>query len=284
MRLLHSESEAATLAGCVLVPTMGALHQGHAALIRHAARIADARSCACAATIFVNPTQFNDPGDLARYPRTLDADLALCAAAGAAAVFAPDAGTVYPGWPEHRVAVPPLPPVATQPGLEDSHRPGHFAGVCQVVQRLFDLTHPAAAVFGEKDWQQLRVIRAMVAAGGAKMDVIPSPTVRDPDGLALSSRNRFLSPADRSRALALSTAIAAAAAVPDLPAARRALADALQTCGVAPEYAVIRDADTLGETTQATRTYRTLIAARIGSVRLIDNGPWSGGPQPASGA
>src|SRR4051812_13545750 len=208
----------AGLAG-VLVPTMGALHGGHAALIRAAAqRSARAGDAAGAVvSIFVNPTQFNDRSDFERYPRTEEPDLALCEASGASAVFIPELETVYP--PGHPPPIPPLPPVATEPGLEDAFRLGHFAGVCQVVLRLFDLLGPREAVFGEKDWQQLQVIRALTAAERPGIAIIAAPTVRERDGLALSSRNRFLRPEDRSRALAIPAALAAASAAPSPGAA-----------------------------------------------------------------
>lgn len=258
----------------VLVPTMGALHEGHARLVAHGARIAAERTGAggggCVVSIFVNPTQFNDPGDLARYPRTLDADLALCASAGAAAVYAPAVEDIYP--PGVTIPTPPLPPVATQPGLEDAHRPGHFAGVCQVVRRLFDLCQPAAAVFGEKDWQQLAVVRAMVAQGGGPV-IIATPTVRTPSGLAMSSRNRFLTPDETGRAAAISAALGRAAAIDDPAVSERSLRESLAGAGLAIEYAVLRDAATLLPPPRR-GAGRLLVAARLGAVRLIDNTPW----------
>jgi pantoate--beta-alanine ligase len=150
VRLLERPDLAFT-EGCVLVPTMGALHEGHAALVRQARGIADRRGAGCrvVATIFVNPTQFNEASDFEKYPRTLEADLALCQSCGADAVLVPDRAVIYP--PHEPVPVPALPPVADGPGLEDAFRPGHFAGVCQVVARLFELTRPAVGIFGEKD-------------------------------------------------------------------------------------------------------------------------------------
>ncbi|MCG3122645.1 MAG: Pantothenate synthetase [Phycisphaerales bacterium] len=270
----------------VFVPTMGALHEGHAQLVRRGVALARASrlaSAGCVVSIFVNPTQFNDPSDLARYPRTLEADLATCRAAGAAAVYAPSPADIYP--PGQDIPVPPLPDVATRPALEDAHRPGHFAGVCQVVLRLFTLVRPAAAVFGEKDWQQLQVITAMTARERLGIEIIPEPTVREPDGLAMSSRNRFLSEHDRERALSLSRALKAAAAELSPAAAETAMRRVLDQAGVDTEYAVVRDAGTLlsvGRDTPASTgslsppAYRALIAARVGSVRLIDNAPWPG--------
>lgn len=250
---------------------MGALHEGHASLVRQAAAYAAARSLAGAVvTIFVNPTQFGDAGDFSRYPKTLDADCLLCEAAGAACVFAPGVEDVYP--PHQPVPVPPLPPVATTPGLEDAFRPGHFAGVCQVVSRLFDITQPAAAIFGEKDWQQLAVVRAMTLAQARGIEIIPGATVRDPDGLAMSSRNRFLSPEDRARGLSLSRALRLANRAPTPDAAQAAMRGELAAVGLSPDYAVVRNSATLSPGDPG--PYRALIAARVGSVRLLDNAPW----------
>jgi pantoate--beta-alanine ligase len=261
-------------ARCVCVPTMGALHAGHAALIRQASALAHERGmqAGCVVTIFVNPTQFNEPKDYQRYPRTLAADLELCKSAGASIVFAPGAAEVYP--PGHEVPVPPLPSVATRPGLEDAFRPGHFAGVCQVVQRLFALVRPAAAIFGEKDWQQLAVIRAMVAHERSAVEVLGAHTVREPGGLAMSSRNRFLSPAQREQALAISQALCESWHAKNPADAERAMLRTLTAAGIKPEYAVVRDADTLEHPTPSTKHHRALIAARVGDVRLIDNAEW----------
>ncbi len=260
----------------VLVPTMGALHAGHASLIAAAADLADRRGFTggCMVSIFVNPTQFGDPTDLARYPRTLEADTQLCAAHGAACVFAPGVETIYP--PDDRPAAPPLPPQATAPGLEDRLRPGHFAGVCQVVLRLFDLVRPHAAIFGEKDWQQLQVIGAMTRALALPIDIIPGPTVRGPDGLALSSRNRFLADEDRARALGVSRALRAGCEAGTPDAAALAMVCELAKVAATPEYAVVRDALTL-QAPDPARPMRALIAARFGSVRLIDNCPFPEG-------
>jgi pantoate--beta-alanine ligase len=222
--------------------------------------------------VFVNPTQFNNPADLQRYPRTLDADVAICQAAGAAAVYAPAADEVYP--PGQPIRVPTLPDAATRPGLEDAHRPGHFAGVCQVVARMFDLVRPAAAIFGEKDWQQLAVVRAMVEQEHTRTQILPEPTVREPDGLAMSSRNVFLTPDDRRRARALSHALAEAGKHPDPEAAQAAMMRTLGAAEIVPDYAVVRDAASLMPLTDPSRPGRALIAAQVGSVRLIDNASW----------
>ncbi|MBX3358739.1 MAG: pantoate--beta-alanine ligase [Phycisphaeraceae bacterium] len=272
MDVLTDANDLPRLAGCRLVPTMGALHEGHLSLLREARRRGDGP---VVATIFVNPTQFGPSEDLSKYPRTLDADLAACKEAGADAVFVPSADVVYP--PESPPLVPALPPVATTPGLEDRVRPGHFAGVCQVVLRLFDLTRPSLAVFGEKDWQQLQVVRAMVAQERLDVQIIQAPTLREPGGLAMSSRNRFLSEDDRRRALAISAALCEAQRAREADEAEGMMVGVLAAAGIQPDYAVARDAESLlppspgpGES----RPIRLLVAARVGPIRLLDNAPW----------
>jgi pantoate--beta-alanine ligase len=257
---------------CSFVPTMGALHEGHASLIKHAAEIAREQKLTdgCVVSIFVNPTQFNEPSDFERYPRTLEADLALCEAAGASIVYAPRVADIYP--PGQPVSVPPVPAVATQPKLEDAHRPGHFAGVCQVVKRLFDIVHPQVAVFGEKDWQQLQVIRAMTQQLRYPIEITGAPTVRESGGLAMSSRNRFLTPQDRERALTISEALCESWKAVTPADAEALMCRVLASRGIEPEYAVVRDATSLDRTTDGPK--RALIAARVGSVRLIDNVEW----------
>ena len=258
----------------ICVPTMGALHEGHAALVRAGASEAQRRGLprGCVVTIFVNPTQFNEKTDFDRYPRTLEADAALCAAAGAAAVFAPSPAEVYPL--DRPVPVPELPLVATRPGLEDAQRPGHFAGVCQVVARLFELVRPAAAVFGEKDWQQLQVVRAMTRALGLPIEILPHATVREAGGLAMSSRNRFIAPEHRAAALRVSAALAAAREHRDPARAEHAMRAVLGAeAQLRTEYAVVRDAESLLAWAPG-RPGRALVAARLGAVRLIDNQSW----------
>lgn len=265
---------------CVLVPTMGALHEGHAALIRMGATFAKAAKLpgGCVVSVFVNPTQFNDPADFARYPRTIDADAAVCRASGASAMWTPEITEMYPL--VGPVPVPALPKVATAPGLEDAHRPGHFAGVCQAVARLFTLVRPAAAIFGEKDWQQLQVVRAMTTADRLPVQIVPGPTVREPDGLAMSSRNRFLSPDDRARAVALSRALREAQQGKTPDEAEGIMRRVLRAAGLDIDYAVVRDAATLERPSPlvadaAATKWRALIAARAGSVRLLDNAEWT---------
>lgn len=252
---------------------MGALHAGHASLVKAGADLARSRRIAagCIVTIFVNPTQFNDPADFERYPKTLDADLDLCDDAGATAIFVPEPDDIYP--PHRPVPIPPLPDVATRPLLEDRFRPGHFAGVCQVVQRLFDLAPPSAALFGEKDWQQLQVIRAMVRSSGRPIDIVGMPTIREADGLAMSSRNRFLSAEQRAVAAAVPRALAKGRAAPSASEADAVMAGELRKAGLEIEYATIRHAESLLAPVPK-QPARALVAVRLGSIRLIDNGPW----------
>ncbi|MEU0133858.1 pantoate--beta-alanine ligase [Streptomyces sp. NPDC006296] len=188
-----------------VVMTMGALHDGHATLIR-AARAAAGPEGQVVVTVFVNPLQFGEAADLDRYPRTLDADLAVATGAGADAVFAPSADEVYPGGdPQVRITAGPM-----GERLEGAARPGHFDGMLTVVAKLLHLTRPDAAFFGQKDAQQLALVRRMVGDLNFGIDIVAVPTVRDPDGLALSSRNRFLSAEERGTALALPRALFAA--------------------------------------------------------------------------
>lgn len=178
-----------------LVPTMGALHAGHASLVKRSREENDVT----AVSVFVNPTQFNDPADLANYPRTLDADCRLLQQLGADYVFAPSAQEMYPTPDTRTFSYPP-----TDTVMEGAFRPGHFNGVCQVVSKLFAIVEPTRAYFGEKDFQQIAVIRAMVADKGFALQIRPCPIVRKSDGLALSSRNTLLSPEERTTAVAIS--------------------------------------------------------------------------------
>ncbi|HEY3528650.1 MAG TPA: pantoate--beta-alanine ligase [Nocardioides sp.] len=263
-----------------LVPTMGALHDGHAALLRTARQ--QASSGVVVASVFVNPLQFAPGEDLDRYPRTFDDDLELCEKEGVDVVFAPSVDEVYPGG-EPLVTVEPGPLAAE---LEGESRPGHFRGVLTVVAKLFGLTRPDAAFFGEKDYQQLVLVRRMSRDLCLGVEVVGVPTVREPDGLALSSRNRYLDPAERSRAVVLSRSLRAAAerAAYGLPAARWAamrVLDEVPKSELDLDYLAIRTPD-LGEVTDphpATATpARVLVAARVGTTRLIDNLPITLGP------
>lgn len=273
MRIIAEQRDLAGLRGCVLVPTMGALHAGHTALIRRAVEAArGARPVVV--WIFVNPTQFNEQADFQRYPRTLSPDVGLCEAAGADAVFAPSVDEVYP---PGGAAITPAPPAQAEMGLEDRFRPGHFAGVCQVVRRMFDMTRPTAAVFGEKDWQQLQVVRAMTARDKLGVEIVAHPTVREPDGLAMSSRNRFLDRDQRSRAGAAARALCEGAGASTAGDAEGVMRGILEGSGLAVEYAEVREPESLARVEPGWRgPGRALIAARLGSVRLIDNAPWPG--------
>lgn len=279
-RIVTSIAELAPFQHGVFVATMGALHEGHAQLVERAASIAGERTPRppVVVSVFVNPTQFGEAIDFDRYPRILAEDAALCASAGADCVFAPSVGAVYP--PDDTPPVPRLPLVATAPGLEDRYRVGHFAGVCQVMHRMFGLLRPGVAIFGEKDWQQLRVIDAMSRELGLGVEVVGAPTVREADGLAMSSRNRFLAGADRERALSISRGLRAAGGCETAREAEAVMRSMIEAAGATVEYAVVRDAQTLGALNPGTRRAaldrpaRSLAAARFGEVRLIDNMAW----------
>jgi pantoate--beta-alanine ligase len=252
-----------------LVPTMGALHEGHAALMADARRRLTPGD-PLVTSIFVNPMQFAVGEDLDRYPRTFDADLRTCAEQGVDIVFAPPVEEVYPGG-EPLVTVS---PGALGEVLEGAVRPAHFRGVLTVVAKLFGLVRPDLAVFGEKDYQQLVLIRRMASDLCLGVEVLGVPTVREPDGLALSSRNAYLDPEARIEARALSAALRAAVGAaghgrtPALAAARGVLE---QSPGVDVDYLEITDTD-LGEAPTSGEA-RILVAARVGNTRLIDNMP-----------
>lgn len=265
-----------------LVPTMGALHVGHAALMREA-RDQVGPDGVVVASVFVNPLQFGQGEDLDRYPRTLDADLAVCGAEGVDVVFAPAVDEVYPGG-DPQVTVEPG-PLATL--LEGASRPGHFRGVLTVVAKLFGLVQPDVAVFGQKDFQQLTLVRRMVADLCLPVEVVGAETVREPDGLALSSRNRYLDPEQRRTAVVLSRALAAARehATYGAEAAREAGVAAIAgTPGVELDYLVVTEADlaAVDGTREDVREGRVLVAARLGATRLLDNLPITIHPTPPS--
>jgi len=251
------------------VPTMGALHEGHVALVRRAREEVGANG-AVVVSIFVNPTQFAPGEDLERYPRTLEADLEACADAGADVVFTPSVEEMYPtGLGEAGITVDPGPLGSV---LEGAIRPTHFRGVLTVVAKLFGLVRPDVAVFGQKDYQQLALITRMAAELCQGVEVIGAPTVREPDGLALSSRNRYLDPEQRSAATVLSRALFAAQedAVRGPAAALGAARAVLRTAtAVDLDYLQLTAPD-LGPV-PATGEARLLIAARLGTTRLIDN-------------
>ncbi|MDE3085853.1 MAG: pantoate--beta-alanine ligase [Acidobacteriota bacterium] len=268
-----------------LVPTMGALHAGHQALVARAAAECDV----VAATVFVNPLQFDDPADLAAYHRDLPADLALAGEAGADLVFAPGVEEMYPGFPS--------PPATTvhvagvTEVLEGRSRPGHFDGVATVVTKLFALAGRCRAYFGEKDFQQLAVVRRLAADLSLPVEVVGCPTVREPDGLALSSRNVRLGPEGRGAALALrgslDAGLAALAAGERCPGAVRAAMEAVLESAplVTPDYAEVVDAGTLRVPEVLAGEVRLLVAAVVEGVRLIDNdGTTVAAPAGGSGA
>lgn len=249
-----------------LVPTMGALHDGHRALVRAAAESGGA----VVASIFVNPLQFGPQEDLSRYPRDEAGDLKNLAAWGCHAVWLPDVATMYP--PGEATTIDVAGPAER---WEGDARPGHFRGVATVCAKLFGQARPDRAYFGEKDWQQLQVVRRMVADLLLGLDVVAVPTVREPDGLALSSRNRFLLPQERARAPFLHATLSQVAAALSrgeavaqlLPAAQQRLADS----GFDLDYLALVDGPTLQPVTAPVPGARLIVAARLGSVRLLDN-------------
>ena len=245
---------------------MGALHTGHAALM-DAARSRAGGGGTVIVSIFVNPTQFAPHEDLDKYPRPFEADLARCHAHGADAVFAPPVSEMYPPGDSTFVEETVL-----SRGLCGARRPGHFRGVCTVVAKLFHLTRPDAAIFGEKDFQQLVVIRRMARDLFPGLEIIGCPTVREPDGLALSSRNRYLAPEERRRAAAFPAALRTAA---ENSSPREAIATATalitQGTGSVPEYVEVVDAETLEPLQTLDRPAVLAAAVKIGETRLIDN-------------
>jgi pantoate--beta-alanine ligase len=265
---------AARAAGQVIgfVPTMGALHDGHASLIR----VAKHRCNFVVVSIFVNPAQFGPQEDLSRYPRTMPEDLALCEREGAALVFAPEPAEIYPDGFRTYVEVHEL-----QDVLEGASRPGHFRGVATVVLKLFNIVQPDRVYFGQKDAQQARIIQQMVRDLDVPVRIVVAPTVREPDGLALSSRNRYLEPAQRQEAVALSQALSAvrcrvAAGERDAVALRQVLVDRITaTPGAALDYAEIVDGDSLKPIEWLERPALAVLAVRFGATRLIDNLPLS---------
>ena len=270
-QIVDNQRGLAPAVGGVLVPTMGALHAGHLTLVQRAASLGRP----VVVSVFVNPTQFGPDEDFERYPRSLETDVEAAAAAGADLVFAPPVEVVYP--PDEHLDTPRLPDAAAA-NLEDAQRPGHFAGVVQVVARLFDLARPSAAVFGEKDYQQLQVIRAMADAAAPRwgeLSIIGEPTVREASGLALSSRNAYLSEEGRLRARGLSAALDAADLELSPGAAEGMMWNVMEAHGLDVDYAAVRDARTLAplKAYEPGRPARAIVAARVDGVRLLDNGP-----------
>jgi pantoate--beta-alanine ligase len=251
-----------------LVPTMGYLHEGHMSLVDRARELADW----VAMSIFVNPMQFGPREDLARYPRDLERDLEMARGRGMDLVFAPEVEEMYPlGEPQVSVV-----PGALAERMEGAIRPGHFRGVLTVVAKLFGIFHPDVAVFGQKDFQQAALIRRMALDLDQGVRVEVAPIVREPDGLAMSSRNVYLSPEERERARALSRGLERsralfAAGERDAEALRASLWNAMSVDGVEPGYAEVVDPLTLEPVAQATPGAVLLVAARVGRTRLIDN-------------
>ncbi|MGC4032841.1 MAG: pantoate--beta-alanine ligase [Tepidisphaeraceae bacterium] len=255
------------------VPTMGALHPGHLSLVTEAKRRAEK----VVASIFVNPTQFGPREDFSRYPRPIEADLKLCEDAGVHAVFTPTPEDMYRPGSKITVDLPELTTV-----LEGKHRPGHFQGVCQIVAKLFNIVQPNAACFGRKDFQQLRVISAMVEALDFPVEIVGCPTVRENDGLAMSSRNRYLTPDQRARALSISRALYLAAEAFDAGATVASrLVTIMQRTLLEPgnlghvqltiDYVACVDPLTLKPADTLDTPAICCIAARVGDTRLIDN-------------
>src|SRR5918998_1784300 len=274
MKVAGSLAEYAALAAghrvappAALVPTMGALHEGHRSLIR----LARARAELVVVSIFVNPLQFGPNEDYARYPRSFDDDLAACEAEGVDVVLAPAVADLYREDRQVTVSAGALGRV-----LEGAARPGHFDGVLTVVLKLFHLVNPRLAVFGQKDAQQLACIQRMVLDLNLDIEVVGAPIVREPDGLAASSRNAYLSPAERVLARSLSAALEKAGTSPSVPAARSAAYEILDRAADNPafglDYATLVDPATFAEVPDD-HTGRALfvVAARVGSTRLIDN-------------
>ena len=253
-----------------LVPTMGALHQGHGELLRAAVRASDF----VAATVFVNPTQFGPNEDFARYPRTLDADVEIAREAGAELVFAPPVDAMYPAGEETRVV-----PGATAGPFCGEHRPGHFPGVTTIVAKLFNLAGPCIAAFGKKDYQQYRVIQRMVTDLFFPVTLLPVPTVRERDGLAMSSRNRYLAADQRAAAVAIPEGLTAAhrafsagerraSTLTDLVRAK------VEKIATSIDYVDVGDADSLRVFTGDDRVGERAVialAVRLAGARLIDN-------------
>jgi pantoate--beta-alanine ligase len=251
-----------------LVPTMGALHEGHLSLMRRAA----AENDLVVVSIFVNPTQFNDPSDLAKYPRTLERDAELAATAGVDLIYAPEVSTIYPDGFATTVTVSGVTDL-----WEGESRPGHFNGVATVVSILLNQVRPGRAYFGEKDFQQLAMVRRMQRDLSLPGQIVPCPTVREPDGLAMSSRNARLAPAQRAAAPVLYAALSAmreAALAGETSALRLAIAGAVLIRRVPAftiDYLNVVDPETLAPLESLAPGARAIAAATIGGVRLIDN-------------
>jgi pantoate--beta-alanine ligase len=273
LKVLRSIAEArafrtaSATASIGLVPTMGALHEGHASLVRRAVRESDL----AVVSIFVNPTQFGPREDFAAYPRDEPADLAVCERLGVAMVFAPTAEEMYPPGDTTRVEPGPI-----ADRLEGAARPGHFVGVATVVTKLFSITRPDVAYFGQKDFQQLRVVQTVIHDNHLGVRVVGCAIVREPDGLAMSSRNRYLSAEERQSALALPRALRAveqdwSSDERDPAKLRDRVKRMAARPGLAVEYVSVADPITLDELDRLADRAVISLAARVGKTRLIDN-------------
>ncbi|HYH94969.1 pantoate--beta-alanine ligase [Hyalangium sp.] len=257
-----------------LVPTMGFLHEGHLSLMREGRKRADV----VATSIFVNPAQFGPKEDLSRYPRDLEGDLSKCASAGVDVVFVPEAGAMYPPGYETYVEV-----TEVSKGLCGDRRPGHFRGVATIVTQLLSLFRPDVALFGEKDYQQLQVIKALNRDLHLGVEILGMPTVRELDGLAMSSRNAYLSAEERKRALALSIGLGTAQSLyrsgsTEASALIEAVRRELRAADLREDYVELVDAERLTplSSVQPGQPARLLVAAFCGTTRLIDNQPIGG--------
>ncbi len=278
MKVIHTISECRTERAkfdrLAFVPTMGALHTGHLSLVN----LAKQHAPHVVVSIFVNPTQFGPSEDFSKYPRPIESDLKMCEEAGVDLVFNPSPAEMYrPGIPDIAIDLPSLTTV-----LEGKHRPGHFKGVCQIVAKLFNIVQPNVACFGQKDFQQLRILTAMVESLDWPIQMVPCPTVRESDGLAMSSRNRYLSPDERARALSISRGLKQAHDLVKsgvrqanrlIATMQHALLDPghLGHVPLAIDYVAAVDALTLKHVDTITGPTVLAIAARVGSTRLIDN-------------
>ena len=253
-----------------LVPTMGALHQGHASLVKRSVKENDVT----VVSVFLNPTQFNDKADLERYPRNLDADCKLLEECHADYVFAPSVKEMYPTPDNRQFDFPPVTSV-----MEGAKRPGHFNGVCQVVSRLFYIVRPDRAYFGEKDWQQIAVVKRLVKYINMNVEIVECPIVREPDGLAMSSRNTYLSSEERSKAPAIYRALCHVKQLVENGEKESAVLrqgfeeEISRTEGLAVEYCAVVNAGDMQETSavQGDGSCLMAVALRLGKTRLIDN-------------
>jgi len=271
MRVFQTIAEVRAARGfgaLALVPTMGALHAGHLSLVE----TARSRAGAVAVSIFVNPTQFGPREDYSRYPRPLESDLQKCEAAGVDWVFTPGEMEMYPvNSPAIVIDLPTVDNV-----LEGKHRPGHFRGVCQVVAKLFNIIQPSVACFGQKDFQQLRVLTSMVEALNWPIEMVACPTLRDPDGLAMSSRNQYLSPVERQKALSISKTLfnsqeMVAGGIKQASRLITRMQQDLLAQHLSIDYVAAVDPVTLKNVEVMSGPTVLAIAVRVGATRLIDN-------------